>query len=82
MHQYNSTVIISKIFIISIIFGMKESKWKRKKNYRGLNPFSAIPTKWSNTFNNSAVKPANCLSVLHHFAVMALKGLNNSDKLS
>ena len=55
MHQYNSTVIISKIFIISIIFGMKESKCKRKKNYRGLNPLSAIPTKWSNIINNSAV---------------------------
>ena len=41
-----------------------------------LNPLSANPTKWSNTFKQFVDKlPTNCLSVFDHFVGLALKGL-------
>ena len=41
-----------------------------------LNPLSANPTKWLNTFKQFVGKlPPNCLSVFDHFVKLALKGL-------
>ena len=40
-----------------------------------IKPFSANPTKWSNTLKQFVGKLAkNCLSVFDHFAGLALKG--------
>ena len=45
---------------------------------RFLNPLSANPTKWSNTFKQFVGKlPTNCLSVFVHFVGLALKKVNN-----
>ena len=41
------------------------------------NPFSASFTKWSNTLKQFVGNvPTNCLSMLDHFVILALKGLN------
>ena len=41
-----------------------------------LNPFSANPTKWSNTLKQLASSlPMNCLSAFEHFVKLVLKGL-------
>ena len=41
-----------------------------------LNPLSAKPVKWSNTFKQFVGKlPTNCLSVFDYFVALALKGL-------
>ena len=41
-----------------------------------LNPLSAKPAKWSNTFKQFVGKlPTNCLSVFDHFVALAFKGL-------
>ena len=40
------------------------------------NPLRANPTKWSNTLTQFIGNlPTNCLSVFHHFVILALKGL-------
>ena len=42
-----------------------------------INPLSANPTKWSNTLKQFVGKlPTNCLSVVDHFVILALKGLS------
>ena len=44
-----------------------------------LNPLSASPAKWSNTFKQFVGKlPTNCLSVFDHFVKLALKGLTKA----
>ena len=44
-----------------------------------INPLSANPTKWSNTFKQFVDNlPTNCLSVFDHFVKLALKGLKIS----
>ena len=44
-----------------------------------LNPLSANPTIWSNTLKQFVGKlRTNCLSVFHHFVILALKGLTIS----
>ena len=44
-----------------------------------INPLSANPTKWSNTFKQFLDKlPTNCLSVFDDFVKMALKALKKS----
>ena len=41
-----------------------------------INPLSANPTKWSNTFEQFVGNlAANCLSVFDHFVGLVLKGL-------
>ena len=41
-----------------------------------LNPLSANPIKWPNTFTQFVGKmPTNCLSLFGHFVNLALKGL-------
>ena len=41
-----------------------------------INPLSANPTKWSNTFEQFVDNlAANCLSVFDHFVGLVLKGL-------
>ena len=43
-----------------------------------VNPLSANPTKWSNTFKQFIGKlPTNCLNVFDHFVRLTLKGLRN-----
>ena len=42
-----------------------------------INPLSANPPKWSNTFEQYVGKlPTSCLSVFDHFVGLALKGLS------
>ena len=41
------------------------------------NPFSANPTKWSNTLKKFVVN-TSCLSVSAHFVWLAVKGLRSS----
>ena len=51
---------------------------KLLKDFLGVNPLSANPTKWSNTFNQFIGNlPTNCLSVFDHFVGLALKGLSD-----
>ena len=46
-----------------------------------INPFSANPTKWSNTLKQFVSKlPTNFLSVFGHFVWLALEGLSKSKK--
>ena len=41
-----------------------------------IKPFSANPTKWSNTLKQFVCNlPTHCLSVFDHFVKLALKGL-------
>ena len=42
-----------------------------------LNPFSANPTKWSNTQTIRRQQPANCFSVFDHFVGLVFKGLTH-----
>ena len=47
-----------------------------------INPLSANPTKWSNTFKQFVGKlPTNRLSVFDHFVGLALKGSTKFCKL-
>ena len=48
-----------------------------------LNPLSANPSKWLNTFKQFIGKlPTNCLNVFDHFVGWALKGLNFRQKVN
>ena len=46
-----------------------------------VNPLSANPTRWSNTLKQFVGNLlTNCLSVLDHFVILALKGLSGESK--
>ena len=48
-----------------------------------INPLYPNPTKWSNTLKQFVGNlPTNCLSVLDHFVVLALKGISKFKRLS
>ena len=64
----HKTYFLKKCFLnyfISHFAGEKQS----------INPLSASPRKWSNTF-----KPTNCLSLFDHFVGLALKGLMTENR--
>ena len=49
--------------------------------FRVINPLSANPRKWSNTFKQFVDNLAtNCLSVCHHLVILALKELNKKNE--
>ena len=66
--------------------------FKFRRHYFGLiltpflivfNPFTANPTKWSNTLKQFVGKlPTNCLSVFDYFLKLALTGLNEGQSSS
>ena len=56
---------------------------KTEEMMETVNTLSASSTKWSNTLKQFVPKlPTNCLSVLDHFVILALKGLKLNDLLN
>ena len=50
----------------------------KSETFGNFNPLSANPTKWSNTLKQFVGKlPTNCLSVIYHFKILALKWLTS-----
>ena len=55
---------------------MKKLFLKKKSIFKLFHPFSANPTKWSNTLKQFVGNlPTNCLNVFDHFVGLALKEL-------
>ena len=48
-----------------------------------VNPLSANPTKWSDTFKQFVGNlPTNCLSEFDHFVQLAFKGLSTRERIA